>query len=272
MNQKHSKEVERRIYEVITIFKERGKNVPVIIQDIPQLPVKNYEELKKRISENKLIIWSLNNFNSTTFAMLASPFEMFLTYTKMFFHYLIPIISIVLSFFVSWWFLLGILFFPLATVFGKRLYASVILHAAYHSELLFCFLCFLGEIKLTTFNLDEFWPSSLIEPKISVSEEKLIATLQKNYESFVGTDGDENAKAIERSKKEGKQPVLVHKSEKTNKKYNYAFWLVLVKKYPATSKFLENPENMAVCFDDLEAQLALENSFRELSESVKGHH
>jgi len=158
-------EIEEKVEALVRGNIDLGNKVPTRVQDIPEFPCSDYFQLREMLLSGRFILWKPPmRYDEKLFFLLAYPVERILSYLKTFIQFFgSTILSLILAVSLSWWFLLGILSFPifmaLMVPFGKKLYNRVIFRAAHQSELLFCLLYYLNEIELTTPEKDKFWSS-----------------------------------------------------------------------------------------------------------------
>jgi hypothetical protein len=154
------KSAEEKITILTDHFSKEGKNIPTTIAEIPNIPFQTFQEIQQALISHKILIQHFAfRYSPEYFDILANPFEkMLLTvYSKL--ALAITIIFAVLSFVYSWWCLLGILIYPVGMSKFKKMYNSIIYKSSFQSEIIFCFLYYVGQICLTTpnYSTDYHW-------------------------------------------------------------------------------------------------------------------
>jgi hypothetical protein len=142
---------EKKIMELIENFKQKDKIIPVTVGTIPDFPFGKFEELSQAILSRKILIQRFAfEYLAWLLKILASPVEKFLSNFYIALSIIGPAISIILVFIYSWWWLFGIVVFPICMSKNKHLYNKVIVSSAVSSEVIFCFLYYIRQISLTS--------------------------------------------------------------------------------------------------------------------------
>ena len=160
--------VEAKILELIDYNCQNGKFVPKEILAIPELPFSNYEDLRADVILGKVLLQRFAfAYPTDLYDILATPFESKLLsiygslYLIMSFG--VPLATIIIAIFHSWWWLLGILICPFSISFFiprmRTTYNHVILRLAMQSEPIFCFLYCIRQVHIVTADLekDYYW-------------------------------------------------------------------------------------------------------------------
>jgi hypothetical protein len=144
--------VEKAIEELARTLEEgKGYQIPRRVEDMPELPFETYEQLLQATKTGKITLLRFSFEPSTIiFSRCARAFERFLMTAYGALSYLTPVIAIALGYFISWWFLVGVLFYFSFISAGKKLFNRVIFRNAFTSESVFCFLFFSGQISVST--------------------------------------------------------------------------------------------------------------------------
>lgn len=153
-------EIERKLDQLVGLLEAKGRQIPRSVEEIPDLPYMTFEALCAALLRDEV---RLQRFaqkpNSDLASILSNPAERFLTNVLSMSLIVIPIGSIALGYFVSWWFLLGIglVFIALSSI--KGLYNRAVLRSAFDSELCFCFLFYCNQISVVTsdFKKSYYW-------------------------------------------------------------------------------------------------------------------
>jgi hypothetical protein len=142
-------QTEVNIQRLVTDLEVGGRNAPRKIDDLPDFPRKTFEELTQAVTANELHIQRLSfELDVDLFGLLATSSERLWMRGYRISLLVVPIFVLALGYSVSWWFLLGSALIPLAIKRIKDLYAQVILHSAFHSESIFCFLYYIGQVSI----------------------------------------------------------------------------------------------------------------------------
>lgn len=147
----HLKKSENLIRNLVSSELGLKYNLSTKLEDIPEIPINNFLELKKSLSSGQAILrMAPLSIDGTTFEIIATPFEqsLFIIFTLSI--YLIPISGIILAIIFSWHWLLLILIAPiiLAMRLNKRVYLHALFNSAFSSEIVFSFLFTAGKITL----------------------------------------------------------------------------------------------------------------------------
>lgn len=154
------KSAEETVLEFIIAFEENGKTVPKNVIEIKGIPFMSYEAILNDWNRGKIIIQRFAfQYISSVFSVLATPFERNLQLMYTLGTFIAPVIAIILAIFYSWWFIFGIVSPFFFMKWNKSLYNGVIFRSAVQSELIFCFLYYLGQISLTTsdYSTSYYW-------------------------------------------------------------------------------------------------------------------
>ena len=126
------------ILKVAETMRQQGKPFPTAIREIPDVPFQSFEELLSAIRAGSVILQRFStHFDSNIFEMVATPFQRNLNTLLIGSAFILPVVSVVLAFVFSWWWLFGLLLFPFALGRAKRLYNRVVLwvHPRFHGHL-----------------------------------------------------------------------------------------------------------------------------------------
>jgi hypothetical protein len=137
-------------------------SIPLKISSISSLPVKSFQELKSHINSNKLILKRFSiRYSNDYFKFFATTNQIRFSNILSMSLFAIPILSMLLMIFSSFWWILLLIAFPMAFSSLKRLYNQVILCAALDSEKAFCFLYNSKIISLFTPDYEtQYWSDS----------------------------------------------------------------------------------------------------------------
>ena len=150
------------ILKVAEAMRLKGKPFPTAINEIPNIPFRSFNELLLGLRARSVILQRFStHFDNNIFEMVATPFQRNLNTFYVASAFLLPVACAVLAFIYSWWWLAGLLLFPIALGRAKKLYNRVVLSAALASELYFCFLYATGQVCITTSNFEQsyYWES-----------------------------------------------------------------------------------------------------------------
>jgi len=204
-------EIEREIAQMADALETKRGRFPRRVGEIPGcFPYSNFKGLLLAFETKELLLqrfaYELLNF---AFDTLATPSERFRMYVYGSSWIFIPLISLVLGYFASWWFILINLLILVFMSRAKKLYNRVIYRGAFDSELVFCFLYCTGQVCVTTADFEKtyYWSH---ENKRSVEE-------------VIGMQEEEKPKTRRRStKKEGKEPPPIGADEIPDSEVNKA--------------------------------------------------
>jgi len=152
--------LDQEIAELVNTLEVKRGWFPRSVGEIPDFPCSTFSELTSALRSNRLELRRhAYELSSAVFSMLANRSERFWSDAYATSFVTIPIASLVLGYFVSWWFLLVLLLIPISMSRGKRLYNRVIFRCAYESESAFCFLYRIGQISVTMADSDKayYW-------------------------------------------------------------------------------------------------------------------
>ena len=137
-------------------------SIPLKISSIASLPVKSFQELKSHINSNKLILKRFSvRYSNDYFKFFATTNQIRFSNILSMSLFAIPILTILLMIFSTFWWILLLITFPVASSSLKRLYNQVILYAALDSEKAFCFLYNSKIISLSTPDYEtQYWNDS----------------------------------------------------------------------------------------------------------------
>lgn len=140
-------QTEVKIERLVTDLEAGGRNVPREVGDLPDFPRKTFKELTQAVTAGELHIQRFSfELNGDLFSLLATSSERIWMRVYRLSLLVVPIAVLALGYSVSWWFLLGIALIPWAIKQIKSRYAEVILHSAFHSEAIFCFLYYIRQV------------------------------------------------------------------------------------------------------------------------------
>lgn len=180
---------EKRIVELIENLKQKDKIIPVTVETIPNIPFSKFEELRQAILSRKILIQRfVFEYLAWLFKILANPVEKFLSNFYIGLSFIGPIVSIILVFTHSWWWLFGIIVFPICMSKNKHLYNKVIYASAVNSEVIFCFLYYIRQISLTSidYSTTYYWGQ----------EDTRDAAVTSESEKVHGNQSDSNQDSI----------------------------------------------------------------------------
>lgn len=147
----NSTEASTAIQQIAAAIRMKGKQFPTGISEIPDIPFASFSELSSAVRDGAAILQRFSiHFDNNIFEMFASRLERNLNIFYIASAFLLPVASIVLGFFYSWWWLAAIPILFLALGRSKKLYNRVILSSALSSELYFCFLYATRQVSITT--------------------------------------------------------------------------------------------------------------------------
>ena len=158
----NSAETTADILKVAEAMRQKGKPFPTAVIEIPNIPFSSFTELLSAIRSSSVILQRFStHFDNNIFEMVATRFQRNLNTLYIASAFLVPVLCFVLAFIYSWWWLVGLLVFPLALGRAKKLYNRVILSSALSSELYFCFLYATGQVCITTSDFEHsyYWQS-----------------------------------------------------------------------------------------------------------------
>ena len=120
------------------------------IEDIEELPVKEFSTIQKLLSSGEAIVRkSPSSIDSTTFEIISTPTEKRLIKLYMSITYFGPIIGIILSFVHSWYWLSLIVIAPIVGMsLSKKTYLHALFNRAYNSEIIFSYLFTAGKVTI----------------------------------------------------------------------------------------------------------------------------
>ena len=146
-------EIEREIAQIADNLEAKYGRFPRSVDEIPGFPYSNFKDLLLAFETKELLLQRFTyELLNAAFDILATPSERFRMNIYGPSWMLIPIISIALGYFASWWFILINLLILVLMSRAKKLYNRVIYRGAFGSELVFCFLYRTGQVCVTTAN------------------------------------------------------------------------------------------------------------------------
>jgi hypothetical protein len=138
---------EQEVYEALQRMKKIDPNVPTSISKIPGFPFADFQEMQAAIRSRKFALAKFSFHQDLDILGVVSPrrqtFHMILTFATL----LVPLVSVILAFFVSHWFWLGLLYFFVGSRFTINHWKNTILRAAHQSESAFCLLFYTSKIN-----------------------------------------------------------------------------------------------------------------------------
>jgi len=132
---------------VITRVRESDPSYPESISAIPTFPFKQFPELQAAVQARQFTISRFAFAQEPKILELVSPSSASLYNISAVATFLIPLMSLILAFFVSGWFAFGLVYFIVGTRVTTNIWVSSILRAAYQSEHAFCFLFYCSKIN-----------------------------------------------------------------------------------------------------------------------------
>jgi hypothetical protein len=153
--------IENKIVKRVELAKEKSHFIPLSFKELNNdIPYKSFNEFKDELILGNVIIhkFKFGLDYSVVYYLFSNWIDVLRFYFFLIMVYLSPLISIILSFKHSLWWLVGVLFFPIIfSKLMKRLYSSYLFYAASNSEIAFSFLFFLREISIKDFKTDYYW-------------------------------------------------------------------------------------------------------------------
>ena len=139
--------VDKALDQLTDAMRQKGHSIPKTIGEVADFPYSQFEGFKGDFFNGKARIYRYRiQHDDTIFGILASRSEKGLLNFYWAFSIIFPIISVVLCFLISWWWLFGVLGLFAGISRAKRLYNRVIFYSALRSEREFCVLYFSGQI------------------------------------------------------------------------------------------------------------------------------
>lgn len=154
------KALDQEITELVNTLEAKRGWFPRSVGEIPDSPCSTFSELTSALRSNRLQMRRhAYELSSAVFSMLASRSERFWSDAYATSFVSVPIATLALGYFVSWWFLLALFLIPISMSRAKKLYNRVIFRRAYESESAFCFLYRIGQISVMTSDFDKayYW-------------------------------------------------------------------------------------------------------------------
>lgn len=144
---------------LVAELNKAGKHYPCTVGELMLPGLCSYEDLRAKIANGTVVIYrSLFQASDDTIVRIVAPH--FWIYTL--FCYLIilgvPILGVVLSVTVSWWFLIFLVACPVGWKMLRNGYSRSVIHAALRSEIEFCSLFNAGVVRLMTAAGDRITP------------------------------------------------------------------------------------------------------------------
>ena len=120
------------------------------IEDIEELPVKDFSMIQKLLSSGEAIIrMAPVSIDGTTFSIISTPFEKRLSTLYSSIMILGPIVGIILFFMYSWYWLSLIVIAPIISMrLKKRAYLHALFNRAFNSEIVFSYLFTAGKVTI----------------------------------------------------------------------------------------------------------------------------
>ena len=146
----HLKKSENIIKELINSDFGVKYSLKSNIKDIAEIPINDFSMLQKALSSGEAIIRMVpNSIDSTTFNIISTPFEKWMSTIYTFILILGPIAGIVLSFIYSWYALSLIVIAPIVSMkLNKRAYLHALFNRAFNSEIIFSYLFTAGKVTI----------------------------------------------------------------------------------------------------------------------------
>jgi hypothetical protein len=146
-------EIEQKIAFLADTLETKHGHFPRSVGEVPGFPYSNFKDLLLAFETKELLLQRFAyELLNAAFEILATPSERFRMNVYSSSWIFIPIISLVLGYFTSWWFILINLLILVLMSRAKKLYNRVIYRGAFGSELVFCFLYRTGQVCVTTAN------------------------------------------------------------------------------------------------------------------------
>lgn len=138
----HLKNTENHIMNIISSDAGKKYSLKSKIKDIVEIPINDFSTLQKLLSSGEAIIrMAPASISDTTFDIISTPSEKFISTVYTSIMILGPIIGIVLSIIYSWYWLSLIVIAPIVSMkLNKRTYLYALFNRAFNSEIVFSYL------------------------------------------------------------------------------------------------------------------------------------
>ncbi|HVJ07267.1 MAG TPA: hypothetical protein VM554_02700 [Acidisarcina sp.] len=137
----HASKVDK-LARVVDALRAKGHVIPSRVSEIPEFPCQTFDDLRSKLSKRELMLYRPGiNYSSEVFTLVATQGESALFNLSMVVMYVLPVITIVLSLFVRWpWILASPVLVYMGWKMGRSTYMGAIFRSAAASEMNFCFL------------------------------------------------------------------------------------------------------------------------------------
>ena len=142
-----SSDTEATLREHIAKLNAQGRNIPTAVEEIAEFPYKSFDELVEALKNKEALLLRFAFDYLPQVAQTLNPTPMWTI--NLLIAYVLPILSVILAIFYSWWCILGLAFFFIGLSRNKKLYNDTIFRAAMTNELAFCYLFFARQISVS---------------------------------------------------------------------------------------------------------------------------
>jgi hypothetical protein len=153
-------ETEKMVREMADYAKKRDPRYPLTVAEIPDFPCSTFESLLTQIDGGRLIVRRLSlDLNFELLDRIAGTGASRPAHYWGYFAFGVPLISLILCFAVSVWWIFGLFAFFIGFSMSKSSYTHVLLRTVEESETKFCFAYFAGQVCVydTVTRREYFW-------------------------------------------------------------------------------------------------------------------
>lgn len=131
-----------KVARIVDALRAKGHDIPSRVSEIPGFPCPTFDDLRSKLSRRELVLYRPGlDYSSDVFSLMATRSESALFNLSMLVMYVLPLITVILSIFVHWFWILPCPFLAYTGwKMGRSNYMRTIFRSATESEMNFCFL------------------------------------------------------------------------------------------------------------------------------------
>lgn len=144
------KDKELKIKSIVDGLNEKGKNIPINLSQIEELPYSDFSSLLSDVKAGRTRVLRFSiAMESSLLSIITSTSDKIKSNIGLLIMYGGILAALFFSYVYSWWLLLTIPFaFGIGASITKKAYNSAVFKSAFSSELIFCFLYFTRQISV----------------------------------------------------------------------------------------------------------------------------
>jgi hypothetical protein len=138
---------EKELHEALLRMKKVDPSVPTSISKIPGFPFTDFEKMREAIRARRFVLAKFSFHQDLDILGIVSSRSQTLHTVLTFATLVVPLVSVILAFFVSHWFWLGLLYLFVGSRITISHWKNTILRVAHQSESAFCLLFYTSKIN-----------------------------------------------------------------------------------------------------------------------------